>query len=150
MGALVTHKLQRLATSFVASSTSVIHPSDAKHTLMRLGTENRSQRRIRRIAPPPLRVARLQGEKIKRLLAVSLPKDGVEGVAAGTLMVAQKPAYGTADIPRGIWKTLHTEVSKCGITITQGCYAKTHQSDATRCHVDGRFWCGWEITRADG
>ena len=43
----------------------------------------------------------LQEEKITRRLVLSLPKDGIEGVAQRSLLVANKPVYGTRDAPRG-------------------------------------------------
>ena len=66
----------------------------------------------------------LQGENITRTLVLSPPKDGIEGVEPGSLMISHKPVYGTRDAPRGFWKKLHNAAREEGLSaVPHMCFA---------------------------
>ena len=64
-----------------------------------------------RLREGDITAAFLQGENITRTLVLSPPKDGIEGVEEGSLMIPHKPAYGTRDAPRHT-KTILEEASQ--------------------------------------
>ena len=91
----------------------------------------------------------LQGETITRQLVLALPKDGVEGVEEGSLLVANKPVYGTRDAPRGFWKKLDKVVKKHGlrsIPFEPGAYVLVGPEQRVQglmvSHVDDLLWTG--------
>ena len=91
----------------------------------------------------------LQGEEITRTLILSLPKDGVEGVEPGSLLVAKKPVYGTRDAPRGFWKRLHSAVLQHGrvaVPHEPASYVLRGPAGELQgmlvCHIDDLLWCG--------
>ena len=91
----------------------------------------------------------LQGEEITRTLVLSLPKDGVDGVEPGSLLLARKPVYGTRDAPRGFWKRLHNAVLQHGLRPVPNepaAYVLRSPQGQVQglvvCHVDDLLWCG--------
>ena len=97
----------------------------------------------------------LQGERITRQLVLALPKDGVEGVEPGSLLVANKPVYGTRDAPRGFWKKLNKTVTTHGlraVPFEPGAYTLTddsgHLLGMMVSHVDDLLWSGGEAMSA--
>ena len=91
----------------------------------------------------------LQGEELSRMLVLSLPKDGVEGVEPGSLLIARKPVYGARDAPRGFWKRLHSAMLHYGLFAVPNEAAAYVLRGAggqvlglVVCHVDDLLWCG--------
>ena len=91
----------------------------------------------------------LQGETITRQLVLALSKDGVEGVEEGSLLVANKPVYGTRDAPRGFWKKLDKVVKKHGLRSVRfepGAYVLVGPEHRVLgpmvSHVDDLLWTG--------
>ena len=91
----------------------------------------------------------LQGENITRTLVLSPPKDGIEGVEPGSLMIAHKPVYGTRDAPRGFWKKLHNTARNEGLSAVpheEASYVLRSSSGGISgimvAHVDDLLWCG--------
>ena len=85
---------------------------------------------------------------------MSLPKDGVPGVAPGSLLVARKPAYGTKDAPRGFWKSLHNTMKEFGlrpIPHENAAYVMNKPDGSVDglviSHVDDLLWCGGDLTQ---
>ena len=97
----------------------------------------------------------LQGMDLSRILALTPPKDGIEGVHPQSLLIAKKPVYGTRDAPRGFWRALHD-------TIISMKFRQVPHENATYvmntpdgqidgmliCHVDDIVWCGGDLTQA--
>ena len=80
---------------------------------------------------------------------MSLPKDGVPGVPAGSLLVAKKPVYGTKDAPRGFWRSLHKTMLAAGfrpVPHERAAYVLNTPDGKIDglciCHVDDLLWCG--------
>ena len=91
----------------------------------------------------------LQGESITRQLVLSLPKDGVEGVEEGSIMIANKPVYGTRDAPRGFWKKLAKTAKKHGlreVPFEPAAYSLSNNKGELLglvvSHVDDLLWTG--------
>ena len=91
----------------------------------------------------------LQGEQMSRVLVLRLPKGGLPDVEEGSLLIANKPVYGTRDAPRGFWRRLHT------VCVVQGLRPIPHEhaayvlnkkdgniSGILVSHVDDLLWCG--------
>ena len=96
----------------------------------------------------------LQGLGLSRMLIMSLPKDGVPGVAPGSLLVARKPVYGTKDAPRGFWKSLHNTMKEFGlrpIPHENAAYVMNKPDGSVDglviSHVDDLLWCGGDLTQ---
>ena len=93
----------------------------------------------------------LQGAVIQRLLALTLPKDGIpdETIQPGSMLLARKSVYGTRDAPRGFWKALHDELLRAGLLpvpgetsayFLPGPHGEVH--GLLGCHVDDLLWVG--------
>ncbi|CAE7947914.1 RE2, partial [Symbiodinium sp. KB8] len=91
----------------------------------------------------------LQGEQMSRVLVLRPPKGGLPDVEEGSLLIANKPVYGTRDAPRGFWRRLHT------VCVAQGLRPIPHEhaayvlnkkdgniSGILVSHVDDLLWCG--------
>ena len=96
----------------------------------------------------------LQGLGLARLLVMSLPADGVPGVAEGSLLVARKPVYGTKDAPRGFWRSLHLKMKAVGFRCVpheNAFYVMNNDKGGidglVLSHVDDLIWCGGERTQ---
>ena len=71
----------------------------------------------------------LQGSKLDRVLILSLPKDGVPGVAPNMYYIVSSTVYGTKDAPRGWWKNLDSTLKKvCWSLMLTTCYGLEDRS----------------------
>ena len=93
----------------------------------------------------------LQGEKISRKLILKPPPGGLPGVEDGSLLLAEKPVYGTRDAPRGFWKRLHSVILSKGLRKIPGENSAYVLNDSNNniigmliCHVDDLLWAGGE------
>ena len=96
----------------------------------------------------------LQGLGLARVLIMSLLKDGVPGVPAGSLLVAKKPVYGTKDAPRGFWRSLRKTMLAAGfrpVPHERAAYVLNTPDGKIDglciCHVDDLLWCGGQQTQ---
>ena len=91
----------------------------------------------------------LQGERMTRTLALRPPKGGLPGVPEGSLLLAQKPVYGTKDAPRGFWRRLHRVCLELGLRAVpyeNAAYVLADSAGKLKgvmvSHVDDLLWCG--------
>ena len=93
----------------------------------------------------------LQGERMTRTLVLMPPKGGLPDVPEGSLLLAQKPVYGTKDAPRGFWRRLHRVCLELGLRAVpheNASYILTDKRGSLKgvmiSHVDDLLWCGDE------
>ena len=91
----------------------------------------------------------LQGERMTRTLVLRPPKGGLPDVPEGSLLLAQKPVYGTKDAPRGFWRRLHRVCLQLGLRAVpyeNAAYVLTDSAGKLKgvmvSHVDDLLWCG--------
>ena len=91
----------------------------------------------------------LQGEQMTRQLVLSPPKGGLPGVEQGSLLIANKPVYGTRDAPRGFWRRLHRVCKEKGLRPVpheHAAYVLNGPDGSIEgmmvSHVDDLLWCG--------